>query len=31
MNITNAFVLRHFTNDMVYQRPALSGISEASP
>jgi chemotaxis protein methyltransferase CheR len=30
MNITNAFVLRHFTNDMVYQRPALSGIGEVS-
>ena len=22
MNVTNAFVLRHFVNDMVYQRPA---------
>ncbi len=24
MNITSAFALRHFTNDMVYQRPAQS-------
>ena len=24
MNITNAFALRHFTHDMVYQRPAAS-------
>ncbi len=23
MNISNAFILRHFTHDMVYQRPAL--------
>jgi len=28
MNITNAFALRHFSNDMVYQRPALSGLGE---
>jgi chemotaxis protein methyltransferase CheR len=30
MNITNAFVLRHFTHDMVYQRPSLrpgSGVT----
>lgn len=25
MNITSAFALRHFVNDMVYQRPAASG------
>lgn len=26
MNITNSFVLRHYANDMVYQRPALTSI-----
>jgi chemotaxis protein methyltransferase CheR len=25
MNITSAFALRHYVNDMVYQRPATSG------
>ncbi len=25
MNITNAFTLRHFVHDMVYQRPSLTG------
>jgi chemotaxis protein methyltransferase CheR len=25
MNISNAFLLRHFTHDMVYQRPPLAG------
>jgi hypothetical protein len=28
MNISNAFVLRHFVHDMVYQRPALSAAPE---
>lgn len=31
MNITNAFFLRHFKHDMVYQRPALAAPSEALP
>lgn len=31
MNVTNAFVLRHFVHDMVYQRPALPGLGEGSP
>lgn len=25
MNVTNAFALRHYTHDMVYQRPAVDG------
>ncbi|BCR05119.1 chemotaxis protein methyltransferase [Desulfuromonas versatilis] len=28
MNISNAFALRHFTHDMVYQRPSLSECPE---
>ena len=28
MNVTNAFVLRHFVHDMVYQRPALMSSLE---
>ncbi|MBE0599183.1 MAG: protein-glutamate O-methyltransferase CheR [Desulfuromonadales bacterium] len=28
MNITNAFVLRHFAHDMVYQKPAVTIASE---
>ncbi|MEJ2698744.1 MAG: CheR family methyltransferase, partial [Desulfuromonadales bacterium] len=31
MNITNAFLLRHFTHDMVYQRPAIAAANEALP
>ena len=31
MNVTNAFVLRHFTHDMVYQRPVQLGAQEARP
>jgi chemotaxis protein methyltransferase CheR len=30
MNISNAFVLRHFTHDMVYQRPALAREKECA-
>ncbi len=30
MNISNAFVLRHFTHDMVYQRPALPSAGRLS-
>jgi len=30
MNITNTFGLRHFTHDMVYQRPPLTGYREAA-
>jgi len=30
MNVTNAFVLRHFVHDMVYQRPSLSTSREVS-
>lgn len=28
MNLSNSFVLRHFKDDMVYQRPALSRLPE---
>jgi chemotaxis protein methyltransferase CheR len=31
MNISNAFILRHFTHDMVYQRPPLPGIERRHP
>jgi chemotaxis protein methyltransferase CheR len=30
MNISNAFVLRHFVHDMVYQRPALTAFPEGA-
>lgn len=30
MNITNAFVLRHYTHDMVYQRPLLGASGEGA-
>lgn len=30
MNISNAYVLRHFVHDMVYQRPALAGVGEVT-
>jgi chemotaxis protein methyltransferase CheR len=31
MSVTNAFVLRHFAHDMVYQRPALPSAGKARP
>lgn len=31
MNISNAFVLRHFTHDMVYQKPAPAGVEGYRP
>ncbi len=31
MNISNAFALRHFAHDMVYQRPALAEGAEVMP
>jgi chemotaxis protein methyltransferase CheR len=31
MNVSNAFVLRHFVHDMVYQRPALASGREVTP
>jgi chemotaxis protein methyltransferase CheR len=31
MNISNAFKLRHFTHDMVYQRPLLTQCPEGGP
>ena len=31
MNVSNAFVLRHFVNDMVYQRPPLASAAYGGP
>jgi len=31
MNLSNSFMLRHFTDDMVYQRPSLARLPEARP
>lgn len=31
MNLSNAFVLRHYVHDMVYQRPALAPSREVTP
>ncbi len=31
MNVSNSFLLRHFVHDMVYQRPAMSGVEGTMP